>query len=129
MTTQRNLMMTLAVAAFAVLAAGSAFADDPTPDTSAAVVSQKSRAQVAGELAQARRDGSAKAWSFAYQNQLQNRVASTKSRAELKAEVRAARASGELNAFVGEDSGSFYLARQAAKQRRAAAAAHVARAN
>ena len=92
MTTQRNLMMTLAVAAFAVLAAGSAFADDPTPDTSAAVVSQKSRA-------------------------------------ELQAEVRAARASGELNAFVGEDSGSFYLARQAAKQRRAAAAAHVARAN
>ena len=40
---------------------------------------------------------------------------SDRSRAEVKSEVLAARASGELNAFVGEDSGSFYLSRQGAK--------------
>jgi hypothetical protein len=114
-TQKRNLLMTLTVAAFAVAAAGSAFADDPTPDNYAQVPSLKTRAQVANELAQARQDGSAKVWSFSYQNKLQNQVHSDRSRAEVKSEVLAARASGELNAFVGEDSGSFYLSRQAAK--------------
>ena len=36
-----------------------------------------------------------------------------KSRAEVTAELSAASAGGELGAFTGEDSGSFYLARQA----------------
>ena len=112
MTTHRNLALTLTVAAFALLSAGTALADDPTPDNYAQVPSQKTRAQVAGELAQARQDGSAKVWSFSYQNKLQNQVHSDRSRAEVKSEVLAARASGELNAFVGEDSGSFYLSRQ-----------------
>ena len=119
-TQKRNLLMTLTVAAFAVAAAGSAFADDPTPDNYAQVPSQKTRAQVASELAQARQDGSARVWSFSYQNKLQDLVPSDRSRAEVKSEVLAARKSGELNAFVGEDSGSFWLARQAAAQRRAA---------
>ena len=110
MTTHRNLALTLTVAAFALL-----LADDPTPDNYAQFPSQKTRAQVAGELAQARQDGSAKVWSFSYQNKLQNQVHSDRSRAEVKSEVLAARASGELNAFVGEDSGSFYLSRQGAK--------------
>jgi|GEM_PF-2200144 len=35
-----------------------------------------------------------------------------KSRAEVVAELNAARSSGELAAWVGEDSGSFYLSRQ-----------------
>jgi adenine-specific DNA methylase len=118
MTTQRSLAMTLGVAAIAVLAAGSAFADDPTPDRTAQVVSQKSRAEVASELAQARRDGSAKLWSFSYQNKVQNLVRSEKVRTDVKSEVLAARRTGELNAFVGEDSGSFWLARQAAAQQR-----------
>jgi len=120
MTTRKNLAITLGVAAFALFSAGTALADDPTPDNYAQVPSQKTRAQVASELAQARQDGSAKVWSFSYQNKLQNSVASERSRAEVKSEVLAARRSGELNAFVGEDSGSFYLSRQAAKQRRAA---------
>ena len=115
MTTHRNLALTLTVAAFALLSAGTALADDPTPDNYAQVPSQKTRAQVAGELAQARQDGSAKVWSFSYQNKLQNQVHSDRSRADVKSEVLAARASGELNAFVGEDSGSFYLSRQGAK--------------
>jgi hypothetical protein len=118
MSTKRSLTLTLAVAALAVFSAGAALADDPTPDHSAQVVSQKTRAQVANELAQAKRDGSAKAWSFSYQNKLQNLVPSERSRAEVKSEVLAARASGELNAFVGEDSGSFYLSRQNAKRMR-----------
>jgi hypothetical protein len=120
MTTRKNLAITLGVAAFALLSAGTALADDPTPDNYAQVPSQKTRAQVASELVQARQDGSAKVWSFSYQNKLQNSVASERSRAEVKSEVLAARRSGELNAFVGEDSGSFWLTRKAAEQRRAA---------
>ena len=120
MSTHRSLALTLTIAAAAVLSAGTALADDPTPDSSASVVAQKTRAQVASELAQAKRDGSAKVWSFSYQNKLQDLVHSDKSRADVKAEVLAARRSGELNAFVGEDSGSFYLSRQATKQARAA---------
>jgi hypothetical protein len=94
--TQRNLFVTLAVGAFAVLAAGSAFADDPTPDHSAQALSTKTRAQVASEMAQARRDGSGKVWSFSYQNKVQNLVPSIRSRQEMKSEVLAARSSGEL---------------------------------
>ena len=115
MTTHRNLALTLTVAAFALLSAGTALADDPTPDNYAQVPSQKTRAQVANELTQARQDGSAKVWSFSYQNKLQNQVhrSARAPRSSPKCWPRAA--SGELNAFVGEDSGSFYLSRQAAK--------------
>ena len=119
MTTRKSLALTLGVAAIAVLSAGSAFADDPTPDRVARVPSLKTRAQVNDEMALAKRDGSAKAWSFSYQNKLVNQVKSERPREAVKAEVLAARRSGELNAFVGEDSGSFWLTRQAAKQRRA----------
>jgi len=98
---QTNLFVTLAVGAFAVLAAGSAFADDPTPDYSAQALSTKSRAQVASEMTQAKRDGSGKVWSFSYQNKVQNLVPSIKSRQEMKSEVMAARSSGEL-AAAGE---------------------------
>ena len=117
-TQKRNVLMTLAVAAFALAAAGSAVADDPTPDNSAQVQSQKTRAQVRNELMQARQDGSAKVWAFSYQNKLPNLAQSERSRIDVKSEVLAARRSGELNAFVGEDSGSFWLSRQAAKQAR-----------
>ena len=117
MSKQRSLVMTLSVAVLAVAAAGSAFADDPTPDTYASVPSVKTRAQVASELAQAKADGSAKAWSFAYQNKLQTQVRSEKARADVKADVLAARQSGELNS-VGEVGGSFYVSRQAAQRAR-----------
>ena len=82
MSKQRSLVMTLSVAVLAVAAAGSAFADDPTPDNYASVPSVKTRAQVASELAQAKADGSAKAWSFAYQNKLQTQVKSEKSESD-----------------------------------------------
>ena len=117
MSKQRSLVMTLSVAVLAVAAAGSAFADDPTPDTYASVPSVKTRAQVASELAQAKADGSSKAWSFAYQNKLQTQVRSEKARADVKADVLAARRSGELNS-VGEVGGSFYVSRQAAQRAR-----------
>jgi hypothetical protein len=119
MSKQRSLVMTLSVAVLAVAAAGSAFADDPTPDTYASVPSVKTRAQVASELAQAKADGSAKAWSFAYQNKLQTQVRSEKARADVKADVLAARQSGELNG-VGEVGGSYYLSLQAAQRARPA---------
>lgn len=88
---------------------GAAYADDPTIDDTHLVKSTKSRAQVAEELAQAKRDGSIKAWSTSY-----NPLAlakSVKTRNEVVAELKAAQASGELSAFTSEDSGSAYLAR------------------
>jgi hypothetical protein len=39
-------------------------------------------------------------------------AAASPTRADVRAELDAARASGELYAFTGEDSGSFWLARQ-----------------
>ncbi len=91
---------------------GAAYADDPTPDNYLQGASTKSRDQVAQELAQAKRDGSIKAWSTSY-----NPLAlakSVKTRDEVVAELKAAQASGELSAMTSEDSGSAYLARAAA---------------
>jgi hypothetical protein len=91
---------------------GAAYADDPTPDTYLQGASTKSRDQVAQELAQAKRDGSIKAWSTSY-----NPLAlakSVKTRDEVVAELKAAQASGELGAMTSEDSGSAYLARATA---------------
>ena len=96
-------------ATLAVALVGAAYADDPTIDTYQSAASTKSRAQVQTELAQAKRDGSIKAWSTSY-----NPLAlakSVKTRNEVVAELQAARASGELSAFTSEDSGSAYLAR------------------
>ena len=44
-------------------------------------------------------------------------VATPKSRADAIAELDAARSSGELDALVGEDSGSFFLSRRVAPSR------------
>jgi hypothetical protein len=92
-----------------LVAAGSAFADDPTIDNSANAVSLKTRAQVQSELFAARADGSIKVSSIAYNPLLQAK--SLKTRAEVKADVLAARGTGFGNVWYGEDSGSFALNR------------------
>jgi len=97
------------VAALSLVAAGAAFADDPTPDNTASALSLKSRAQVQAELVQARADGSAKAWSTSY-----NPLAlakSEKTRAQVQAELAATQGDSLARALVGEDSGSFALSR------------------
>ncbi len=95
-------------------AAGSAFAEDPTVDTAAQTVSSKSREQVQKELFAARADGSIKVWSISYNPLLVAK--SFKTRDELKAEVLAARGVSFDNAWYGEDSGSFALARTPASR-------------
>lgn len=102
-----------AVVAVSLLAAGAAFADDITPDNTAAALSLKTRAQVQAELFQARADGSAKVWSTTY-----NPLTVAKS-IRTRDEVKAERSYAHDVAFYGEDSGSFVLSRQL-PQRRAA---------
>ena len=94
------------IAIASLAAAGAAFADDITPDTTAAALSTKSRAQVQAELFQARADGTIKVWSTSY-NPL-TVAKSLRSRDEVKAE----RSYAWDVAFYGEDSGSFALSRQ-----------------
>jgi Domain of unknown function (DUF4148) len=70
-----------------------ALAQEATPDAPTAV-SNKTRAQVAQQLAQARLDGTVRATAPGYD--FVKPVASTKTRAEVRAELDAARASGEF---------------------------------
>ena len=93
-----NRKQFFAAAAIAVLGT-SAFAQEATPDTWRDVQLSKSRAEVQAELAQARQDGTIKAWSAGYIEPLKG---SLKSRAEVRAEVELARHSGELQAINGE---------------------------
>jgi len=104
-------MKKLTLLALALVNAGAALAESPTPDNTANHVfaQPKSRAQVQAELMQARADGSIKVWSTQY-----NPLAVAKSamaRAEVQAALVAARASGELGIYHAEDSGSTHLAR------------------
>ncbi len=107
------------IALASLAAAGSALADDITPDNTARALSTKSRAQVQAELVQARADGSIKVWSTSYNPFLTAK--SLKTRDEVRAEVLADRGAAYAGNFYGEDSGSFALnrarpARQAAPQ-------------
>ena len=102
-------MKKLTLAALALVAATAAFADDITPDNNRDVLSLKTREQVAAERTAAIRDGSSKVWSITYNQALVAK--SVKTRGAVLAELRAAQADGSLNAFNGEDSGSFALAR------------------
>ncbi len=94
------------IAAVSLAAASVAFAEDITPDNTAASVSTKSRAQVQSELFAARADGSIKVMSISYNHMLAVKSVRTRD------EVRAERERGFDNAWYGEDSGSFALARQ-----------------
>lgn len=105
--------LSVAVASLMLVAAGTAFADDITPDTYNAVPSVKTREQVQAELAQAKADGSIKVWSTTY-NQFSN-VRSVKTRDQVVAELKAAQASGEYAVLNSEDSGSAVLAQASRK--------------
>ena len=100
-------MKKLTFLALSLVAAGAAFADDPTVVNDHATY-DKTRAQVQTELQQARADGSIRNWSISY-NQFA-KFQGTQSRADVKAEAIAARA--QSAALNGEDSGSFALSRQ-----------------
>ena len=107
-----NKLSLIALALVAASAASAVFADDITPDTTATQVFSvtKTRAQVEAERIQAKADGSSKVWSTSY-----NPLAlakSTRSREEVKGEFLAARSMGTEDVLLGEDSGSFYLAKQ-----------------
>ena len=109
-----NLLTYPVIVVASLLAAGAAFADDITPDNTAAALSLKTRAQVQAELFQARADGSINVWSTTY-----NPLTVAKS-IRTRDEVKAERSYAHDVAFYGEDSGSFVLSRQL-PQRRAAA--------
>lgn len=96
---------TLAALVLSFAAAGSAFADDITVDTTP-FVSQTSRAGVLKEMTQFKRG--ANPWSISYN--LRTGFQSLNSRADVQADLKAARASGELAAMTAEDSGSAYMA-------------------
>jgi hypothetical protein len=106
---EEEIMKKLTLAALALVAVSAAFADDITPDNNRDVPSLKSRDQVVAERNAAVRDGSSKVWSTTY-NQLAV-TKSVKTRGTVLVELRAAQADGTLNAFNGEDSGAFALAR------------------
>jgi hypothetical protein len=88
--------------AICLAAAGSAFADDITIE-STPFVSSRPRAEVIAEMQQARNEGNP--WADSY-DQLQA-FQSTLTREEVVAEFMLSR--DEVQAFNGEDSGSGYL--------------------
>ena len=104
-------MKKLTLLALALVTAGAALAESPTPDNTASHVfaHPKTRAQVQAELMQARADGSIKVWSTQYNPLMVAK--SMLSRAEVQAALEAARASGELGIYGAEDSGATHLAR------------------
>lgn len=105
---------------FSVIAAGAAQAQGPLEDNHEvqAAVSTKSRAEVRAELDQARRDGSIRVSSIAYNPALDSQ--SLKTREEVRAELLAARRSGQAQDLIGEDSGSIALSRNLRQHREAA---------
>jgi len=108
-----TIMKKSTVVALALVAAGAAYADDPTIDTHSSFASTKTRAEVQAELAQAQRDGSVRFWSISYNPLTMTRPAKTRN--QVLKELEAAQESGELRALVGEDSGSAYLAVRATR--------------
>ena len=106
-----NKLSLIALAFVAATAASAVYADDITPDHYAtqAFAVTKTRAQVEAERVQAKADGSSKVWSTSY-----NPLAlaqSSRTRDEVKGEFLAARTLGTEDVLLGEDSGSFYLAK------------------
>ncbi len=95
----RQVLTIAAIAAASLLSAGTAFAQEATPDTwLQAAQSSKSRADVAKELAEARRTGLTKAWSAGYMEPVRSHAL----RAEVRAETARAIESGELKAINAE---------------------------
>jgi hypothetical protein len=95
-TMNRNHLLAAALALAVV--GTSAIAQEATPDTWTQAAATKSVEQVRTELAQARKDGTIKAWSSGYIE----KVPAVKSREQVRAEVAAARRNGELDSFGSE---------------------------
>lgn len=95
----KQVLAVTAVAAVALLSAGTAFAQEATPDTwLQSVVSTQSRAEVRAELVAARQSGLTKAWSAGYIEPLRSHQV----RAQVKAETVRAIATGEVKAINAE---------------------------
>ena len=99
MSFNKPLITIAAIAATALLSAGSVFAQEATPDTwMNAGLSGKSRAEVSTELAAARKSGLTKSWSAGYIEPVQSHLL----RAQVKASTQQAIASGEVKAINAE---------------------------
>ena len=99
MSFNKSLVIVAALAATALLGAGSAFAQEATPDTWInAGLTGKTRAEVSAELAAARKSGLTKAWSNGYLEPVQSHLV----RAQVKASTQQAIASGEIKAINAE---------------------------
>lgn len=95
----RQVLAIAAIAAASLLSAGTAFAQEATPDTwLSAAQSTKSRADVSAELFAARKAGLTRAWSAGYMEPVRSHAL----RAEIKAQTVQAIASGELKAINAE---------------------------
>jgi len=99
MSVNKPLIAIAAIAAAALFSAGTAFAQEATPDTwLQAVNSTKSRAEVSAELAVARKSGLTKSWSAGYIEPVRTHLV----RAQVKADTQRALASGEVKAINAE---------------------------
>lgn len=97
----RSLISLAAIAAAAVLSAGTAIAQEATPDTwLQQAASTKTRAAVQAELAAARANGDMKVFRAGYIEPVQHSAL----RAEVRAETLRALASGEIAAINAEAS-------------------------
>lgn len=94
----KQVLAVTAVATAALLGAGSAIAQEATPDTWMQSGGSKTRAEVQAELVAARQSGLTKAWSAGYMEPLRSRLV----RAEVKADTVRAIASGEFKAINAE---------------------------
>ena len=97
--TAAQVITVAAIAAASLLSAGTAFAQEATPDTwLQAVHSSKSRADVAREVTAARQAGLPDAWTAGYIEPVRSHAL----RAEIKTQTAQAIASGELKALNAE---------------------------
>jgi hypothetical protein len=99
MSFNKSVLTIVAIAATALLSAGSVFAQEATPDTwMNAGLSGKSRAEVSTELAAARKSGLTRSWSAGYIEPVQSRLL----RAQVKSTTQQAIHSGEVKAINAE---------------------------
>lgn len=99
MSVNKSLITITAIAAAALLSAGTVFAQEATPDTwMNAGLGNKTRAEVSTELAAARQSGLTKSWSAGYLEPVSTRLL----RAQVKASTQRAINSGEVKAINAE---------------------------
>ena len=101
-----NRITYITAIALSFAAAGTAFADDITIDTTPHAA-LKSRAEVQAELA-SYKQARVNPWSTSYNPSRE--IKEPRSRADVMAETKAAVANGSVAAITSEDSGSTYLA-------------------